>query len=66
MSIADQLAENRNKRQKAAAETSALTSEMHDLVKAAYDAGMPAPEIARKAGITRGRVYQIIRTSTRS
>ncbi|ALA48773.1 hypothetical protein XFACTOR_25 [Mycobacterium phage XFactor] len=38
-----------------------LTSEMFDLVKAAFADGMPAPEIARRAGITRGRVYQIIR-----
>ncbi|AWN04949.1 hypothetical protein I5H21_gp025 [Mycobacterium phage Byougenkin] len=61
MSIADRLAANRDKRKKVAAETSELTSEMFELVKAAYADGMPAPEIARQAGITRGRVYQIIR-----
>ncbi|USH45123.1 helix-turn-helix DNA binding protein [Mycobacterium phage Whatsapiecost] len=61
MPLADRLAANRDKRQKVAAEMSELTSEMFDLVKAAYADGMPAPEIARQAGITRGRVYQIIR-----
>ncbi|AGS82219.1 helix-turn-helix DNA binding domain protein [Mycobacterium phage Flathead] len=61
MTLADRLAQNRVKRQKVAAEMSELTSEMFDLVKAAYADGMPAPEIARQAGITRGRVYQIIR-----
>ncbi|ABQ86095.1 hypothetical protein PBI_TWEETY_26 [Mycobacterium phage Tweety] len=61
MTLADRLAQNRVKRQKVAAEMGELTSEMFDLVKAAYADGMPAPEIARQAGITRGRVYQIIR-----
>ncbi|AEJ93187.1 HTH DNA binding protein [Mycobacterium phage MinionDave] len=61
MTLADRLAQNRVKRQKVAAEMSELTSEMFDLVKAAFADGMPAPEIARQAGITRGRVYQIIR-----
>ncbi|QGJ93874.1 helix-turn-helix DNA binding protein [Mycobacterium phage Hannaconda] len=61
MTIAEQLAVNRAKRQRNAAESTELTSEMFDLVKAAYADGMPAPEIARQAGITRGRVYQIIR-----
>ncbi|AEJ92308.1 hypothetical protein LITTLEE_46 [Mycobacterium phage LittleE] len=61
MNIADRLDENHVKRKKNAAELSALTEEMFALIRQAYADGMPAPEVARRAGITRGRVYQIIR-----
>ncbi|ACY39907.1 gp25 [Mycobacterium phage Ardmore] len=61
VNIADRLDENHVKRKKNAAELSALTEEMFALIRQAYADGMPAPEVARRAGITRGRVYQIIR-----
>lgn len=61
MGTADEIADNRAKRQTVSDAGSALDAEMFRLVKQGYNEGIPVPELARLARVTRGRIYQILK-----
>jgi hypothetical protein len=60
MGTTDEIAANRAKRQDAARVVSELDAEMFSLVKRGVAEKIPIPDLARAAGVTRGRIYQIL------
>lgn len=61
MSIADEFAANVRQRQETADALAGLNAELFDLVRRGYSEKIPVPDLARMAGVTRGRIYQILR-----
>lgn len=61
MSIADEIRSNREQRQVVTATAADLDAALVDLIKRGYAEKIPVPELAKLAGVTRGRIYQILR-----
>jgi hypothetical protein len=59
--LADEIRPNREQRQAITEAGSKLDAELVDLIRRGYADQIPVPELARLAGVTRGRIYQILK-----
>ena len=63
MGIADDIRTNREQRQVITEAGARLDTELVELIQRGYAEQIPVPELARLAGVTRGRIYQILKSS---
>ena len=61
VSIADEIRTNREQRQVLNEAAADLDAALVDLLKRGYAEQIPVPDLARLAGLTRGRIYQMLR-----
>jgi hypothetical protein len=61
--IADDIRANREQRQIITEAGAQLDAELIELIRRGYADQIPVPELARLAGVTRGRIYQILKSS---